>query len=484
MTTCIQPNSADRIRGTIRLAHRVAAASILTVLPCQLLASAERLAVQLTAVVPAVDQNLVNGTDGFEFIPVFPMEVTDLRWYDHDGDGLIHAHQVGIFETESRTLLASATIDNGDPLDPETNFRFEVLAEPLLLSAGVSYTISGNGSGPAFDHYLRPLGIAESVAIDPMLDFVGYRSKAITGGETEPVFPVWIRFSGQPDQIWLGANFSFRPVSDQPYYGVVKHHRTPAAAVTFSLPQPVPAYPPVNYIKLNGFEVIPRTPVWVAELGFFDFGGNGLAASHPVGIYDSLTKELLASVTVSSSTIRDPKSNFRYVKLPTPLKLDAGRSYSIVGYGPANATGNLLVDLMPKPQDATLDPNFFYCAIKYEWDATGLTYPSYSDVGENSATDNDRLFNRGLQSVNFRFLTVHPDTPEITSIAVDRDNRTVDLTWTSRAGLTYAIERSTNLSDWEEIATDLPGGEVSSEFRDEFLKPLPEHLSFRVRLLE
>lgn len=207
------PPSAHR-RATLR-PGRLATASLLCAVVLPALAGEEQLAIELTKWVPAVNTNLVNGTDGFEFIPNENLLVAELRWYDHNGDGLLHSHPVGIFETSSRTLLASATIDSSDPLDPETNFRFERLGTPLLLRAGVSYTVSGNGAGPNFDHYLRCERAPGSVAVDPLLRFVRYRSLRISGRETDPVFPSF-QHGTSPDSIWLGANFSFLPVPPPP----------------------------------------------------------------------------------------------------------------------------------------------------------------------------------------------------------------------------------------------------------------------------
>jgi hypothetical protein len=89
-------------------------------------------------------ENLVNGVDGFDLTPSVDLTVTALGWYDHNGDGLIHDHPVGIFVTSTQTLAApSAVVTTSSMLDPATDFRFTPVT-PFTLTAGVTYTLAGS----------------------------------------------------------------------------------------------------------------------------------------------------------------------------------------------------------------------------------------------------------------------------------------------------------------------------------------------------
>jgi hypothetical protein len=77
-------------------------------------------------------------------------------------------------------------------------------------------------------------------------------------------------------------------------------------------------------------------PVVVQDLGYFDFGGNGLSVSHDVGIWDS-GGTLLVSATVPSGTAGFLQDNFRYTSA-TAVLLPIG-TYTIGGFDPESADG-------------------------------------------------------------------------------------------------------------------------------------------------
>lgn len=60
------------------------------------------------------------------------------------------------------------------------------------------------------------------------------------------------------------------------------------------------------------------TTLSVTDLGYFDFGGNGLNEAHQVGIWTN-TGTLIVSATVPSGTTGTLNSGFRYVLVPTTL---------------------------------------------------------------------------------------------------------------------------------------------------------------------
>src|SRR5262245_3667040 len=70
---------------------------------------------------------------GYDFVPTANHSLTALGFWDHSSDGLPRAFQVGLWATATQTLLASAVIDNADPIDPSVTiadgqYRYETLA--------------------------------------------------------------------------------------------------------------------------------------------------------------------------------------------------------------------------------------------------------------------------------------------------------------------------------------------------------------------
>lgn len=78
-------------------------------------------------------------------------------------------------------------------------------------------------------------------------------------------------------------------------------------------------------------------------------------------------------------------------------------------------------------------------------------------------------------------------TPFPSSLAlarVDSVTSTVELQWTSLQDMTYTLERSPDLIDWDVIATGIPSGGPSTNFTDTTLSALPDSLFYRVRTEE
>lgn len=75
----------------------------------------------------------------------------------------------------------------------------------------------------------------------------------------------------------------------------------------------------------DGLFFTPTTAIFVTSLGYVNCG---FSVGHPVGLYDVTTSTLLASTTITGSSIFN--SNFRY-NLITPVTLTAGHQYAIVG---------------------------------------------------------------------------------------------------------------------------------------------------------
>lgn len=77
----------------------------------------------------------------------------------------------------------------------------------------------------------------------------------------------------------------------------------------------------------TGFRFTANQALNVTELGFYDDDKDGIVGNHDVGIYDVVTKKLLAKTTVVPS---DPLTGFfRYHPLSAPVNLPANRDYFI-----------------------------------------------------------------------------------------------------------------------------------------------------------
>lgn len=88
-----------------------------------------------------------DGTDrviGWDFTtgssPVF---LTELGFFDRDKNGLVVAHDVGLYNTATTELIASASIPSGTAATLNSFFR-TVSITPVALSPNTTYTIAGS----------------------------------------------------------------------------------------------------------------------------------------------------------------------------------------------------------------------------------------------------------------------------------------------------------------------------------------------------
>jgi len=139
--------------------------------------------------------------------------------------------------------------------------------------------------------------------------------------------------------------------------------------------QLVPAQTPaVSFTGAGNFGAPEGTYGWaftltntisVTELGYFDFGGNGLTDSHDVGIWTN-TGTLLVSATVPAGTAATLNGDFRYV-LVTATLLAPG-DYVIGGFSPADSGDPVAVEA------STITT------------ASGLSYGGSRSIGGNTLT--------------------------------------------------------------------------------------------------
>lgn len=93
-----------------------------------------------------------NFMHGYDFVSTINQSLTKLGFWDEGSNGLPQAFAVGLWQTTSRVLLASAVIDSSDALDTSVTvangqWRFETLASPVALLSGTTYTL-GWQAGP------------------------------------------------------------------------------------------------------------------------------------------------------------------------------------------------------------------------------------------------------------------------------------------------------------------------------------------------
>jgi hypothetical protein len=80
-------------------------------------------------------------TQGWAFRPTRDIKVTHLGYIDPKANGLVHEIRAGIFDGQTYTLTASATVGPKSVL--KGFFRWEPLREPVVLRAGHSYLTGG-----------------------------------------------------------------------------------------------------------------------------------------------------------------------------------------------------------------------------------------------------------------------------------------------------------------------------------------------------
>ena len=154
-------------------------------------------------------------TDGWRFSLSSAITVTDLGYYDYNGDGLAQSHDVGIF-TDAGVLLFSDTVMTTDALDVDS-FRYTAIT-PVVLSAG-TYRIGGFRSNVTDKPVVSVTGLTST---DPVSYIHGYFAKEV-GSLTFPNVQFGSSFvppiSFEPSI--FGPNFKFVPVPGAVLLGIL-----------------------------------------------------------------------------------------------------------------------------------------------------------------------------------------------------------------------------------------------------------------------
>ncbi len=141
----------------------------------------------------------VTGSDGFRFTPTININVTALGYYDANQDGLALAHPVAIYQYDTQTQLALATVDQASTL--EGSFRWAPIT-PLRLTAGVSYLVAGYHPGNTNEDFAATPD-DRNVTIPSQITYQGYTY--VLGGST-------VQFTTTPYRdnfTFFGPNFQF-----------------------------------------------------------------------------------------------------------------------------------------------------------------------------------------------------------------------------------------------------------------------------------
>ena len=90
-----------------------------------------------------------------------------------------------------------------------------------------------------------------------------------------------------------------------------------------------------NYAGQLGTQfTVGATDMTVHQLGLYDGGTAGFVDSHPVRIYDSSGTNVLASVTIDSTTPGNA-GNYSFLALTTPVTLSANTTYVLTAWYPS-----------------------------------------------------------------------------------------------------------------------------------------------------
>lgn len=122
--------------------------------------------------------------------------------------------------------------------------------------------------------------------------------------------------------------------------------------------------------RMLGWEFTVTQTVTVTQLGWMDWGLDGLVAAHQIGIWQTSDSQLLASETVPAGTSATLVDQFRVIDLSTPLPLQPGVTYRIAGFDPGSSD--------PHVWDAALSG---YPSIE----VTGFTIDSRINLGAGLA---------------------------------------------------------------------------------------------------
>jgi hypothetical protein len=219
-----------------------------------------------------------------------------------------------------------------------------------------------------------------------------------------------------------------------------------------------------------GWRFTPTTDIDVTALGYFDLSslpsgtGAGLGQSHQVGIYRVSDQLLVASNTVPTGTAAPSSSNFRYVRLDTPVRLSSGTTYLVAG-----SALSMTPDAAASVTNWTMAPGIIYAnsppptpgsptlgTSQYLVSAHGnppavLTYPALAQTGLLP-----------VFAANLQFTVVPPPVPPLlTSIQIQANTVQIGVT-NLILGVTNFVQKSVDLSAWQDLQQFVPASTATN----------------------
>jgi hypothetical protein len=343
------------------------------------------------------------------------------------GAGLNASHTVTIFDN-NHNVVTSAIVPSGAAATQANGFRFIPLSSPTNLSAGIYsiITYQMNASEPANDAYgednVSGVGISQDFC-DNVFSPYAFTAAA------SPAYP------GD------GAYLNFACVS----FAYIPNDSTPSPLPAYTA---VPSGPYGGAANNGGLNIghtfdVNFTNIVVTGLGAYNYGGQGLNASHDVTLFDG-NHNVIASITVPAGTNVPLMSGYRYQALTNPIILTPG-NYTVVAYQ-MNGNNN---------GSDGYGENYgsgFYGGLNVTKGSGTYSFTSNGSPDYPNTVVSD---NFGSASILFAPYT----QPVISTISKQSQNIVLNLQ--TSIGLSSRILATTNLdtlADWQPIFTNSAGG--------------------------
>jgi hypothetical protein len=132
-----------------------------------------------------------------------------------------------------------------------------------------------------------------------------------------------------------------------------------------------------------GYAITPTTTLQLDALGFWDAGSDGLPASFQLGVWQTSTESLLASVTIDSTDALDTSltvegGQWRYETLLSPITLASGSTYMLGFFNPVEMTFSDY--LFFNQFTITNDPAVTLSLERFTANTGSLSFPSFPFV--------------------------------------------------------------------------------------------------------
>ncbi|HQR07132.1 MAG TPA: DUF4082 domain-containing protein [Gemmatales bacterium] len=162
---------------------------------------------QTIGLTTVTDPNNVNNNGdwvlGYSFLVNSSISVVSLGVYDHNSDGLLGSHDVGLWDS-SGNLLASSTVPAGTGATLDSSYRF-VTISAVNLSPGSTYYVGAVKVNADQDEWIAdPLSFATA----PEISYDSRRFQFYSG---TLVFP---DLAGSNSVGYFGGNFQFAAVPE------------------------------------------------------------------------------------------------------------------------------------------------------------------------------------------------------------------------------------------------------------------------------